>query len=228
MGIIGAILIGFVILAAIRELVPLIFRIFDAILLAIIRIPLRILMALAKAPFRLIAHRIRSRSQLSPYARSLRRATEGAFLAAASIYAASWFPAFLKGQSVFDLIAAFARSPLDFPAVAIWAVAAALGLIWLCAGIKGARATGDRDLMVAFWSAVIAGSASALLWWHWFPEPEPATMLETAALKTAYTAIAAAGLVRLSLSMPRLSNAINIVGRHIRDQAVVWRSARGP
>ena len=67
------------------------------------------------------------------------RATEGAFLAVSIISAATWFPVFLGGQSVFDLIAAFARSPTDYPGVAVFLVVAALGLIWFALECSSSR-----------------------------------------------------------------------------------------
>lgn len=215
MEIVGGFFVFILLMAALKEIIPLIARILDSILLALFRVPIRILMALVKAPFRIVAHRIRSRSQLTPYALGLRRATEGMFLFAACISAASWFPVFLGGQSVFDLIAAFARAPADYPGVAVFLAVAALGLIWLIAGMR--KAKGDRDPMSAWWSAVIAGGCLAALWWHLFPEPAFASS-QTAALKTLYIATAAACLARLWLTMPMPNPSLAAVNRILRQR----------
>jgi hypothetical protein len=203
MGIVGGIIGLIFLMAAAKEIIPLIARAIDAVLLMIFR-----------APFRWIAHRIRTRGQLSGYARGLRRASEGAFIFAASIYAAAWCPVFLGGQSIFDLIAAFARSPTDYPGVAVFLVAAPLGLIWVVVGLKGARG-GDRDPMSALWAGAVAGGCIAALWWHWFPD-DPA--LATAAVKTFYIATAAAGLVRLWLTVPLPNPAMAAVNRVLRER----------
>jgi hypothetical protein len=206
MGIVGGIIGMIFLMAAAKEIIPLIARALDAVILMVVR-----------APFRWIAHRIRSRSQLTPYQRGRARATEGAFLAVSSISAATWFPVFLDGQSVFDLIAAFAHSPTDCPGVALFLVVAALGLIWFAIGMQQARG-GDRDSMSALWSAGISGVCIAALWWHWYPSPEPATLLETAGLKTLYVAAAAAGLVRLWLTMPMPNPSLAAVNKVLRQR----------
>jgi hypothetical protein len=212
-----AIFVGVFILGLLKELIPLVVRLADAILLMIMR-----------APLRWLAHRWRSRSQLSPYQRGLRRATEGAFLLASSVYAATWFPVFL-GQSLGDLAHGSADAPADHPGVAVLFAVAALGLLGLVVGMRGARG-GERDWMAAFWAALVAGGCLGLLWWHWFPSPDRTftTLLEIAAAKTFYIASAAAGLMRLSLTMPALGggNALRRILRHIANRARRLRPAR--
>jgi hypothetical protein len=195
-------------LAALKVLVPVAVQMVDGIVLAVIR-----------APFRWIANRWRTRSQQSPYQRGLRRASEGAFIATGCIYSASWFPTFLNGNSVFDLIAAFTRSPTDCPGAAVWVIAVVIGLLWTVTGLRSARG-GDRDPMSALYAAGIAGACIALLWWHVFPSPDRtfATLLEIASLKTFYVATAAAGLVRLWLTMPLPNPAMAAVNRVIRER----------
>jgi hypothetical protein len=213
-----AIFVGVFVLGCLKGLIPEIVRLLDAILLLILR-----------APFRWIAHRWRSRSALTPYQRGLRRGTEGTWLLAASVYAASWFPVFL-GQSLGDLAQGLARAPADYPGAAVFFIAATLGLLWTVTGVRVARRGGDRDWMASWWSAVIAGGCLVLLWWHWFPSPgwRFTTLLEIAALKTFYIATAAAGLVRLWLTMPALGggNALRRILRHIQQRARRLRPAR--
>src|ERR1700676_2068413 len=110
-----AIFAGVFILGLLKGLIPLVVGLADAILLAILR-----------APIRWLAHRWRSRAQLSPYQRGLRRGSEGAFLSTACIYAASWFPVFL-GEGLADLAGDFWRAPADHPGVGVFFVALALG-----------------------------------------------------------------------------------------------------
>lgn len=216
-----ALLSGFfgliLVLAFLQVAVPMVVQLADAILLAIFR-----------APFRFLAHRWRIWSQLNPYQRGLRRATEGAFLLAACVYAATWFPLFL-GQSLGDLAQGLVNAPTDHPGIAAFFTIVGIGLLWIVVGIRGARG-GDRDWMSFFWSATIAGGAAALLWWHWFPWPDRtfATLLEIASLKTLYTAAAAAGLVRLCLTLPPLTggNALRRVLHHIQQRARQLRPAR--
>ena len=169
-------------LAALKVLVPLAVQLVDGILLAVIR-----------APLRWLAQRIKSRSQLSPYQRSLRRASEGAFLFVASVYAASWFPVFL-GRSLGEMTQRLVLAPTDYPGVIVFFAVAALSFIWVVTGMRGARG-GDRDWMIAFWSAAIATACIAALWWQWLP-PWPGrtygTLLMIAGVKGFYIATAAA------------------------------------
>lgn len=213
----GAVAAGFIGLAVLYVVVPLTLQIIDAVLGLILR-----------TPFRILAHRLRSRGQQTPYQRGLRRATEGMFILTASIYAASWFPVFL-GQSLGDLAQGLARTPTDYPGAAVFFVAATLGLLWTVTGLRGARG-GDRDWMAAFWAALVAGGSLGLLWWHCFPSPERTfvTLLEIAGLKTLYVAAAAAGLVRLWLTMPALigGNALRRILRHIQQRSRQLRPAR--
>jgi hypothetical protein len=204
MEIFGVFIALIVMMAAAKEIIPAVARMLDGILLAVIR-----------APFRWL---FRSGS-LTPYQRGLRRASTGAFLLVSSIAAATWFPVFLGGQSVFDLIAAFARSPTDFPGAAVWVAALLVGLILLVIGLRQARG-GDRDPMSAIVAAVIGGGCIAALWFHLFPSPDWtfATLLEIAALKTLYIATAAAGLVRLWLTMPLPNPAMAAVNRVLRER----------
>ncbi len=162
----------------------------------------------------------------TPYVRARARAVEGAFLLTACIYAATWFP-LLLGRGLPDLAQDLWRSPSDYPGVGVWFGVVALSVMWVGTGLRGARG-GDRDWMSAWWSAAVGGGCLALLWWHWFPSPDRsfATLLQIAVVKGFYIAIAAASLVRLWLTLPLFGNAMNIVARHIRAQAVVWRSAR--
>ena len=203
-------------LAALKVLVPVAVQMVDGILLAVIR-----------APFRWIAHRWRTRSQQSPYQRGLRRASEGAFIATACIYASSWFPVFLHGQSVFDLIAVFTRSPSDFPGIAVWLIAVVIGLLWTATGLRGARG-GDRDPMSALYAArnfrgLHRGAVVSLL-----PVAglDVAALLEIACLKTFYISCAAAGLVRLWLTMPLPNPAMGAVNRVLRERNAPMVGAR--
>jgi hypothetical protein len=185
-----------------------------------------IVLSLLKLILRLLVWLKRRRAQLPPYIRGLRRATEGAFLLAASIYAAMWFPVFL-GQTVFDLAQALWRAPMDHAGVAVFFGIAALSVLWIGTGLRSARG-GDRDWMSCIWSALIGFGCLALLWWHCYPAADRsfAALLELAIVKGLIIATAAAGLVRLWLTLPIFGNAMKIVARHIRAQAVVWRSAR--
>jgi hypothetical protein len=214
----GAVGVGFIGLCVLYVVIPLTLQIIDAILGLILR-----------TPFRILAHRWRARAQQSPYQRGLRRATEGTWLLAASVYAATWFPVFL-GQSLGDLAQGLARAPADYPGAAVFFIAATLGLLWTVTGVRVARRGGDRDWMASWWSAVIAGICLGLLWWHWFPSPDWrfTTLLEIAGLKTFYIATAAAGLVRLWLTMPALGggNALRRILRHIESRARRLRPAR--
>ena len=214
----GAVVAGFVGLCVLYVVIPLALQIMDAILGLILR-----------TPFRILAHRWRSRSALTPYQRGLRRGTEGIWLLAASVYAAIWFPVFL-GQSLGDLAQGLARAPADHPGAAVFFIAATLGLLWTVTGVRVARRGGDRDWMAAFWAALLAGVCLGLLWWRWFPSPAQtfATLLEIAVFKTFYIATAAAGLMRLWLTMPSLGggNALRRILRHIQQRARRLRPAR--
>lgn len=206
---------GILVLAALQALLPVVVGALDAVLGFIV-----------KAPFRWLAHRIRSRSQLTPYRLGLRRASEGAFVATACIYAATWFPVFLGGD-VFDLAHGLTSAPTDYPGAAAFFAALLLGLIWLVVGLRGARG-GDRDPMSALWSAAIFGGCGAALWWRWYPSwPDWAygTLL-VAALKGFYLATGAAGLARLWLTMPLPSPALAAVNRVLRQRNSPMVAAR--
>jgi hypothetical protein len=176
--------------------------------------------------FRLLLWLIRRRAQATPYQRGLRRASEGAFITVACVYGASWFNAVL-GQSIFALAQGLADAPRNYPGAAGWAVVLLLGVIWLFSGMRDARG-GDRDWMIAFWSAVIAGACIAALWRHWFPWPDRTylTLLEIAGLKTLYIATAAACLVRLVLSVPLPSPAVGMVNRVLQQRNAPMVGAR--
>jgi hypothetical protein len=205
-------------IVVVHVIIPLTLQIIDAVLGLVLR-----------APFRWIAHRWRSRSALTPYQRGLRHGTEGAWLLTASVYASCWFPLFL-GQNLGDLAQGLLRAPADHPGAAVFFIAVTLGLLWTVTGVRVARRGGDRDWMASWWSAVIAGVCLGLLWWRWFPVPDRtfATLLEIAAAKTFYIATAAAGLVRLWLTMPALGggNALRRILHHIESRARRLRPAR--
>jgi hypothetical protein len=104
-------------MAALKEIIPLIARILDSILLAVIRVPFRLIT-------RLLARIFAAREQ-TPYQRGLRRASLGAFIIAACLSASAWFP-LLLGQSLGDLAQGLWSSPADHIGVVVWFVAAAL------------------------------------------------------------------------------------------------------
>jgi hypothetical protein len=186
--------------------------------------------AIALIPILAIWHFIqwlRRRRALPPYVRGLRRAQFGAFLLALSVYAATWFPQFL-GQSLGALVNAFLRTPRDPPpAFVVFAAVVALALAQLLAGVFGARRGGDRDLLSAICSLLVAGGCFYLMEWNYYlPRDSHEAVLADIALKGLYMAMIAAALVRAWLSLPSAGNALRIVARHIEQRAVVWRSAR--
>ena len=179
-------------LAVLQAVIPTVVQLLDAILLFIV-----------KAPFRWLARRWQVRAQQTPYQRGLRRATEGAFLLASSGYAALWLPAFI-GRSLGDLAGDFWRAPADHLGVAAFFAVVTLSSIWLVAGMRAAARGGDRDWLVGFWSAALAGFCLAALWQHWLP-PWPVQAYATlfvVAIKGLYIAAASAALVRFVLSVP--------------------------
>jgi hypothetical protein len=190
-----------------------------------IAIPLMLL----KFVVRVLVWLKRRRAQLTAYRRGLRRGTEGTFLLAACIYAATWFPLFL-GRSLGDLAQALWRAPGDHPGIAVFFAIASLGLLWIGTGLRGARGGGDeRDWMSAFWAALIGFGCLAGLWWQWFPSPDRTylTLLQIASLKTFYIATASAGLVRLWLTVPFFGgNALRRIVRHIKARAPRLRPVR--
>jgi hypothetical protein len=170
---------------------------------------------------------LRRRRALPPYQRGLRRATDGAFLLALCVYAATLFPQFL-GRSVGDLVNAFLRAPRE-PDVAfvVFAAFVALGLVQLVAGAIGARRGGDRDPVSAICTLLVAGGFFYLLEWDWFlPRTSWEAGLANIALKGLYIAVIAAALVRAWLCLPSAGSALRVVARHIEQRAVVWRAAR--
>jgi hypothetical protein len=210
MGIIGAILIGFVVLAAIRELVPLVIRLVDSILIAVIRAPFRLV--------RILLIRVFATRDATPYRRGLKRATAGTFIVVACLYASTWFP-LLLGVGIGDLSA-----PADYPGLVIWAVALAFGLLWMGAGLRGCRG-GDFDYMAAFWAAAVAVICLAGMWWHFYPD---GNLLALAAVKTLYVAGAGAGVIRWWCCMPPIfgGNALKRILRHIQMRARPLRPVR--
>jgi len=211
-----AIFAGVFVLGVLKELIPLIIQLADKILLAILR-----------APFRWLAHRWQSRAQLTPYQRGLRRASEGAFLAAACIYAATWFPVFL-GRGLDNLAGNFWRAPADHPGVAVFLAVVGLGVIWVFIGMREARG-GERDVMGALWSTAIAGACLAALWWQWLPSwpgRTYETLLILAAVKGFYIATAAAGVVRFTLSVQLPGNALRVVERLLQQRNAPLVGAR--
>jgi hypothetical protein len=210
MGIIGAILVGFVILAAIKELVPLAIRLVDSILIAVIRAPFRLV--------RILLIRVFTSRDATPYRRGLKRATAGTAIVISCLYSSLWFP-LLLGVGIGDL-----SSPADHPGLVVWVVALAFGLLWMGAGLRGCRG-GDFDYMAAFWAALVGFGALALLWWHFYPD---GNLLALAAVKTLYVAGAGAGMIRWWCCMPPIfhGNALRRILRHIQTRARPLRPVR--
>jgi hypothetical protein len=130
------------------------------------------------------------------------------------------------GESLDDLVGEFWRAPADHLGVAVFFAVAAVGLIWVATGVRGARG-GDRDWMIAFWAAAIAGSCLAALWWSWFPWPDAyRTLLVIVVLKGFYIATTTAAIVRFLLSVPMPGNALQIVGCLLKQRNAPLVAAR--
>jgi hypothetical protein len=175
-----------------------------------------------------VVRRLASLRHLDPYRRGLSRSTLGSFLLALSIYAGTQFPV-LFGQKLETLFWAFWRSPTDPPPpLLIYSSVIALSVIWLAAGVVGALRGGDRDWMSVFWSSAAAGGAFYLMQ-HGYDLPREWQQLagpsSNTALHGVYIAAIAAGLVRLSLSVPVFGNALRAIKRQIKTRNTPLRPA---